>query len=638
MRPGVDFFTYANGGWLKRHPIPAAESSWGIGSEVQLELYAKLQKINKEAMSKPAKMGSDEQKVGDFWRVAMDADKAEKLGLAPVKPALDRIDATTDLQSILDVAFSMERDGMDPFFAYDVSQDEKQSDAMSVHLWQGGLGLPERDFYFNPEAGVAKIRKEYVIYIGQLLKLAGVADPDGSAAKIMAFETSLAKVSRKLEDLREAEQNYHKMPISDVTAKLIPSIQWQSRLASVGLRPKLVIVGQPEFFTGLQTLLSQTPLDTLKAYLKFNEISAAAPYLNAAADAISFHFEHQVLNGQKEPRPRWKRALDSENRSLGFVLGRIYVKDYFPPVTKKRYSDLVEAFREAYSKRIDRLSWMSVATKAQAHLKLDALHKKVGFPDHCKDYSKLEVGTDSYYQNILNASRWRFDDMVSKYGKPVDRTEWDMTPQTYNAYYNASNNEIVLPAASFDIPGITDADLDDAVIYGYAGASTIGHEMTHGFDDEGRKSDLKGNLTNWWTKEDAANFEKRTQVLVDQFNAYQPLPGLHINGKASLGENLADYGGLLIGLDAFKKTEQYKQGKKIDGQTPLQRFFLAYAYSWMQEERTESLRRQLLSDVHAPAKWRVIGPMSNIPAFFEAFNVKPGDPMRRPDRLIVHVW
>jgi putative endopeptidase len=638
VSPGVDFFSYANGGWIKHHPIPASESSWGIGGEVDLDLYGKLRAISEHSAAKTWKAGSDEQKIGDFWKTAMDRNKANRLGLTPIQPELSQIDSIADKDQLVMVALALHRKFVDALFSLDVSQDEKQSDVMAVHLSQGGLGLPERDFYFNKEAGVAKIRDEYVKYISAILTATGSAEADKTATDIMAFETALAKISRNLEDLRDPEKNYNKMATRDFTAKLTPSVKWETWLPALNLNPPKVIVGQPEFFTGLETLLAQTPLETLKAYLRFHFVDGVAPYLDEKMEALNFHFRHQVLSGQKEPRPRWKRTIDTENELIGMVLGRIYVKDNFPPSAKKRYSDLVEAFRKAYSERIDRLTWMSPATKRQAQIKLAGVVKKVGFPDHWKDYSKLKIGTDSYCRNVLSAGEWQFNDMVSKYGKPVDRTEWGMSPQTYNAYYNPSNNEIVLPAAAFLVPGFNDSELDDAVIYGYAGASTIGHEMTHGFDDEGRHSDAEGNLRDWWTAEDAKRFQQRSHVMVEQFNHYEPLPGLHINGAASLGENMADYGGLLIGFDAFKKTLQYKEGKKIAGLTPVQRFYLGYALSWLQEERPELLRRQLLSDVHAPAKYRVIGPISNIPDFFKAFGVKPGQPMRRPDNLLVHVW
>lgn len=635
--PGADFFEYANGAWLKKHPIPPSESGWGIGNAVQEDVYATLRKIDEGAAKAGGATGSDEQKVGDFWATAMDEAKAEKLGVTPLKPTLDRIDAIDSVQSALGLSFELHRMGITTFFNFEIGQDDKNSEEMAVSLSQGGLGLPNRDFYFNPEAGVAKIRTEYVKHIQKVLELSGVSDAAQTATNVMAFETTLAQSSRKLADLRDPEHNYNKMPTDEVEHKLTPSIEWGSRLKAWNLQPATIIVGQPEFFTGLDALLAKTPVKTLRDYIRFHFVHRALPYLNKTADLVDFQF-NQVLRGQKTERPRWKRVLDSENGAIGFILGRIFVKEYFPVSAKKRYSDLVEAFRTAYGERIDRLDWMSPATKGKAHEKLAGLTKKVGFPDKWKDFSGLTVGRSSYFENMMNSWRWRFDDMLSKYGKPVDRTEWGMTPQTYNAYYDPSNNEIVLPAAAFAIPGVRDSELDDAVIYGYAGASTIGHEMTHGFDDEGRQFDAKGNLKEWWTEEDAKKFQERAEVMAKQFDGYEPIPGLHINGHASLGENIADYGGLLLGLDAFKKTDQYKQGKKIAGLTPLQRYFLGYALSWMDQEREQRLRSQLLSDVHAPAKWRVIGPLSNIPEFFEAFGIKPGQPMRRPDNLLVHIW
>ncbi|PWT83121.1 MAG: M13 family peptidase, partial [Acidobacteria bacterium] len=491
VNPGDDFFDYANGAWLKKNPIPASESAWGVGNVVRDELYVQLRSINEAAAQKNGAPGTDEQKIGDFWTTAMDDAKADKLGLMPLKPELDRIDAIANTQDAINEAFAMQPLGVSAFFGFYVAQDEKQSDVMSVHLQQDGLGLPDRDFYFNKEEGVAKIRTEYVSHLKNMLKLIGSDDKAAteSAAKIMEFETSLAKVSRKLEDLRDPQKNYNKMTLAEVKQRHTPSITWEDRLAGWNLHPSYVVVGQPEFFTGVEALLKNTPVPVLKDYLKFHLVSEYAPYLSKDIDAEDFNFYHRVLSGQKEPRPRWKRVLDSENGAMGMVLGRIFVKEYFPESSKKRYSDLVEAIRTAYSERIDRLDWMSDATKAKAHQKLAAVTKKVGYPDKWKDYSALMIGRSSFAENMMAAAHWRFDDMLSKFGKPVDRTEWTMTPQTYNAYYNPSNNEIVLPAAIFEIPGVKDADVDDAVVYGYAGASTIGHEITHGFDDEGRQYD-----------------------------------------------------------------------------------------------------------------------------------------------------
>ena len=637
--PGKDFFDYANGGWLARHPIPASESSWGIGNVVEDQLRVSLRGINEKAAKTDNPPGSDQQKIGDFWTTAMDAAKADKLGVHPLDAELARIDAANNERDVLDIAFGFLPIGVEAFFGADIHQDEKNSGAMAIHLGQGGLGLPERDFYFNPEKGVAHIREEYVAHIGRTLVLLG-RDPQqasDAAAKVMAFETELAKASRKLEDLRDPQKNYNKMTLQDLTAHT-PSIDWNARLAAMDLHPDSVVVGQPEFLAALEKLLKQTPVSVLRDYLRYHLADSYAEYLSQAFDQEHFRFSGQVLNGQKEQRARWKRVLDNEGNAMGMVLGKIFVQEYFPAAAKKRYVALVEAIRTAYGERIARLDWMSAETKAKAQQKLAAVTPKVGYPDKWKDYSALVIGKDSYAQNMMNAARWRFNDAISKYGKPVDRSEWDMTPQTYNAYYNPSNNEIVLPAAIFTVPGVPDAQVDDAVVYGYAAAGTIGHEITHGFDDEGRQFDAAGNLTNWWTADDAKKFQQHAQVMVDEFNAYEPLPGLHINGKASLGENIADYGGLLLGLGAFKKTEQYKKGGKIGGLTPLQRYFLGYAMGWMSQQREEQLRSRLLADVHAPAKWRVLGPLSNIREFYQAFGIKPGQPMWRAEADRVRIW
>ena len=640
VNPGQDFFTYANGGWLKRNPIPNTESAWGIGNVVREQLYLNLRSINEQSAATSAAPGSDQQKIGDFWATAMDTVKAERLGIHPLDGELARIAAIRNANDALDVAFAQNPLQIGSFFNFGVYQDEKKSDLMSVHLSQGGLGLPDRDFYVNPDTGVAHIRDEYVAHIARTLKMLGRDDAGAktAAANVMAFETALAKASRKLEDLRDPVANYNKMTPAQLTSKYTPSIAWSDRLAVFGCGPDSVVVGQPEFFTALQTLVQSTPVPVLQDYLRYQLVTAYAPYLSNAVYAERFSFYNRVLNGQKEPRLRWKRVLDAEGDAMGMVLGRIFVKEYFPPVAKKRYADMVEAIRTSYRDRINQLDWMSDSTKARALQKLATVYPKVGYPDKWKDYSALVVGRNSYAENMMNAARWGFNDMISKFGKPVDRTEWGMTPQTYNAYYNPSNNEIVLPAAIFTVPGVPDSLVDDAVAYGYAAAGTIGHEITHGFDDEGRQFDAAGNLTDWWTSADATKFQQRADVMARQFDAYEPMPGLHINGKASLGENIADYGGVLLGLDAFKKTAQYREGNPIGGLTPVQRYFLGYALGWMTQQRDESLRRGLLSDVHAPAKWRVLGPLANIPDFYAAFGVKPGQPMYRADSLRVQIW
>jgi putative endopeptidase len=640
INPGDDFFSYANGAWLKSHPIPPSEADWGIGMEVRDELYGKLRGISEKAALAKSTVGSDEQKIGDFWNTAMDESKAAQLGLTPIAPELARIASIRTTRGALDEAFALQPLGVDVLFDFEISQDEKQSEIMAVHLSQGGLGLPNRDYYFNSEPGVAKARVAYVLHLARMFQLLGASEPQAkaSAKGVMAFETKLARNSRKLAELRDPQRNYNKMKPAEITRKYTPSIVWTARLKRLQIDAPYVIVGQPEFFRGLQMLLGKTKLSVLRDYLRIHLAESYASFLDEGIDQEHFELYGRVLTGQKEQQPRWKRALAAENRAIGMILGRIFVQEYFPESSKQRYNALVGIMRTSYGERIDRLDWMSDTTKAKAHEKLAALTKKVGYPDQWKDYSALTIGRNSYADNMMRVSRWRFADMLAKFGKPADRSEWEMTPQTYNAYYNPSNNEIVLPAAQFDIPGFVDADIDDAVVYGYTAASTIGHEMTHGFDDEGRQFDATGNLAEWWTQEDAVKFKQRADVMVKQFDAYEPLPGLHINGRASLGENLADYGGLLIAIDAFKNTDQYRKGAKIAGFTPMQRFFLGYALGWIAEDREAKLRQQLLSDVHAPAKWRVNGPLSNIPEFYQAFAVKEGQPMFRPEGERVHVW
>ena len=638
--PGADFFAYANGGWLARNPIPAAESAWGIGRLVNEQLYSSLRAINENAASAAPPPGSELQKIGDFWTTAMDTQHAEALGAHPLDGEFARIDQVQSARDALDVAFALMPLNINVFFDVAVSQDEKNSSAMAIHLSQGGLGLPDRDFYFNPERGVVRSREEYLAHIARTLQLLGRSPEQGQAQarEILKFETALAKSSRKLEDLNDPDKNYHPLTPAFLTEKYTPSIDWKARLAAWNLHPDVVIVGQPEFFAAVEKLLRHTPAPVLRDYMRVHLLDAYATTLSKPFDDEHFRFYGQVLAGKQEQRERWKRVLDAEDEAMGFMPGKIFVHDYFPAAAKKRYADLVETIRAAYHERIAVLPWMSVATKAKAQRKLAAITAKVGYPDKWKDYSTLVIGRDSYCENMKNAARWHFNDEFGKYGKPVDRSEWDMTPQTYNAYYSQNNNEIVLPAAVFTIPGTPDAQVDDAVIYGYVGAGTIGHEITHGFDDSGRKYDAEGNLSDWWTAGDAKAFQERADALARQFDRYEPLAGLHINGKASLGENIGDYGGVLLGLDAFKKTEQYRKGELIGGLTPLQRYFLGYALGWMSEEREETLRSNLLSDVHAPAKWRVLGPLSNIPEFYQAFGIKPGQPMWRPESERVQIW
>ncbi|MDQ2720003.1 MAG: M13 family metallopeptidase [Bacteroidota bacterium] len=637
--PAQDYFSYANGKWIKDNPIPNEESSWGIANLVVNENLQRLRNISEQAAKDNGAKGSASQKIGDFWTAAMDSAKIEQQGTKYLQPYFEKINTITDLPSFVSVVSELDKIGVNALFNDYVAQDDKNSEAMSFKLDQGGLGLPEREYYFNTDSSTTNIRKAYVNHIAKMLVLQGQDSTSSaqSATNILTMETKLAKASRKLADLRDPYANYHKMAIADLN-KLSSSIDWKNLLKNIGVtKIDSVIVGQPEFFKSLNDVLKITSINDWKNYLRYRTLSS---FTNALPDAFvkeTFNFR-KLFTGAKEMKPRWKRAIASEENSMGELLGQLYVKKYFDSTTKKRYSDLVENIRDAYKDRIKNLTWMSDSTKQKALVKLAAMNKKVGYPDKWKDFSAMEISKESYVQNLINANKWWHNYEMNKLGKPIDKTEWDMFPQTYNAYYNPNNNEIVLPAGIFTVPGFKDSQLDDAVVYGYAGASTIGHEITHGFDDQGRLYDEKGNLKNWWSKNDSAEFAKRSHLMVEQFNGYEPLPGTKINGAATLGENIADLGGILLGIDAFKKTEEYKKNVKVDGQTPMQRFFMGYALGWLYSVRDQSLKSQLMTDVHSPAEYRVNGPFSDVDEFYSTYNVKPGKKMYRPDSLRVKIW
>ena len=639
IKPSDDFSGYANNGWVKNNPIPADETAWGIGELVQRELYVKLQKINEDALKKGDKTGTGQQ-IGDFWYSAMDTVSIEKNGIEPLREELTKIADMKTREDVMTQAAHMHTFGANVFFDEGVSQDPKHSDIEAYNMTQGGLGMPNRDYYFNTDERTTKIRNEYPKYIAVIFRLMGIdnTQADAKAAAIVTLETTLAKSSRKLEDLRDPYTNYNKMAVANLR-NMSPGTDWPKYLEQMGVKHvDSVIVGQPEFYKALDKVIATTDMQTLKDYMSFHLVATFAGYLSKPYADANFNFYARIIRGAQEQHPRWRRALDAEEGAIGEELGQLFVKEYFDATAKARYEQVVENVRNAYKARIEKLDWMNDSTKQKAIHKLMAIHKKVGYPDKWKDFSSLKIDRGPYVLNMLRANQWWNNYQMSKLGKPVDRNEWDMTPQTYNAYYNESNNEIVLPAAMMSVPGYRDAELDDALVYGYTAASTVGHEITHGFDDQGRKFDEHGNLCSWWGASDTAQFMKRADVLVQQFNKMVPLDTLHINGKATLGENLADLGGILIGLDAFKQTEAYKKGEKIAGLTPLQRFFLGYSLGWMMEERQERIATQLLTDVHAPAKYRINGPFPNVPEFYEAFGIKPGDKMYIPDSLRVHLW
>jgi putative endopeptidase len=639
VSPGEDFFLYANGGWIKKNPIPGSESAWGVGYMVQEDIYDRLKKINEDAAAKNPAAGSIEQKIADFWKSGMDSAGREKQGLSSLQDQLNEINAIKSINDLVSVAASFHKKGMNVMFRDRVNQDDKNSMAMVYQLSQGGLGMPNRDYYFNTDQRTAGVRKGYMDYLIKTFKQLGndEAVATKNAKSVFDLETRLAKSSRTRTALRDPEKNYNKMDLGKLNS-ISGNINWPDYLKKIGIN-KLdsVIVGQPEFYAALNDEIKKTPLDVWKNYLQFHLIRASSEYLDTTTYNNYFEYE-KLLTESSEPRLRWKRVLDAEGDAMAEALGQLFVKEYFTEKAKKRYSDMVEAVREALKERIQKLSWMSDSTKQKAYEKLARITKKVGYPDKWKDFSSMVIDKGPFIKNVLSAREWWHNYNINKLGKPVDRTEWVMPPQEYNAYYEPSNNEIVLPAGIFAVPGMMDEDLDDAFVYGYAAASTIGHEITHGFDDQGRQYDASGNLKSWWAPKDSAEFVKRAKMIIRQFNEFNPVDTLHINGDATQGENIADLGGLLLGLDAFKKTDAFKKNEKISGLTPLQRYFLGYAYGWLYQTKKAPLARAVMTDVHSPAKERVNGPVVNIPEFYEAFNIKPGDKMYRPDSLRVSIW
>jgi putative endopeptidase len=634
----TDFFQYANGGWFKRNPIPDSERSNGIFRTIQDTINAQVKNIcENSAKNSNAAKGSNEQKIGDFYASGVDTIAVEKAGLTPLAEPLKQVNGITDAQSLMSVIGYLHTLGASPAFAFGVSQDDKISTKYALMFYQGGLGMGNRDYYFNTDKETVAIRSEYIKYIEQLTKLSGSTTASADAAVIMKLETDLAKASRKLEALRDPIKNYNKMSVFQFSAAN-PNIKWEQVLPSLGIaKADSLIVGQPEFFAALNGMVKNYPIESWKKYLKFNLISSNAPYLNSTIANENFHFYATVMGGVKKQKPRWKKVTEQTNNSLGELIGEVYVKEYLPEGSKEKLMEIGKNINTVYADHIKKLDWMSEATKKKALLKLSKIIMKVGYPDKWKDMSSVTIG-NSYCANVMAVDKWKYNYMVSKYGKPVDRTEWSMTPQTYNAYYNPSNNEIVVPACNILVPGFEGRMPDDAVLYGIIGGSVFGHEITHGFDDQGSQYDENGNLNNWWTAEDLAKFSAKTKLIVAQFNKFEALPGKFVNGDATQGENIADLGGVVMGLEAFKKTNQYKSAKKISGLTPSQRYFLGYAYAWMVNIKNESLAQQIMTDVHAPAKYRINGPLANIPEFYETFNIKPGNKMYQPDSLRVVIW
>lgn len=636
---GTDFFRYACGGWNDAHPLTAEYSRYGTFDELFENSQKQLRElIEGLAAQKNNQAGSAAQKIGDLYNMAMDSVTLNKQGAEPVKAMLDKIAGMKDKSEIVPMMTEMAHIGIGTYFRSYVYADPKNSSLNIFQMGQGGINLGEKEYYLDTDSITQNIREQYKLYIGKLFQLAGFSEADAQqkVADVMEIETAIAKVSRSATELRDPEANYHKMSFDELK-KTIAGIDWDAYMKGLGIQaPAELNVEQVEPIQEVARLMNTLPLSKHVSYLEYNLLDAAASCLSDDFVAARFDFYGKVLSGRQVNQPRWKRAVNSVNGMLGELVGEMYVEKYFPAAAKERMVKLVKNLQTALGERIDAQEWMSDSTKIRAHEKLAAFHVKVGYPDKWKDYSKLEIKNDSYWANVCRASEWGFNDMYSRIGKPVDKDEWLMTPQTVNAYYNPSTNEICFPAAILQ-PPFFNMEADDAANYGAIGV-VIGHEMTHGFDDQGRQFDKDGNLTDWWAPGDADRFKERAQVMVDFFNKIEVLPGLQANGELTLGENLADHGGLNVAYLAFQNATKDAPLGVVDGFTPEQRFFLAYATLWAGNIRDEQIRVYTKSDPHSLGKWRVNGALPHIQAWYDAFHITPSDPLYIAPENRVNVW
>lgn len=636
--PANNFFEYANGTWIKNTEIPASQSGWGSFYVVRDNALHNMKTIldSAAALKNPQK-GSVEQQIGDLYKSGMDSATIEEKGIQPLQDNLEHIASIKGSKDVINEVVREYKNGDGTLFRFHVNPDDKNSMVERAHFNQGGLGLPNRDYYFKDDDKSQKIRDAYHDYVAKILQLSGTEESAAAsdADAVIDLETQLAKASKAPVELRDPEANYHLLSVDEFN-EMTPNINWTKVVSDMQLGVDTVQVGQPDFYKQVSDLIDSTPVSVWKDYLRFHMVSGYAQWLSAPFADAHFDFYNRLLSGQKEPQERWKRVSNLVNHTLGDALGQLYVERYFPPSAKEYMVGMVDNLQQTYRDRIQKLDWMSDSTKTKALEKLNAFVKKIGYPDKWEDYSSIDIDSTSLVKNLEHYGQWQYQDMIDKLGKPVDRTEWGMTAPTVNAYYNPSFNEIVFPAGILQPPFYYQG-ADDAVNYGAIGA-VIGHEMTHGFDDQGSQYDKVGNLHNWWTKKDRERFEKRTQQVVEQYNKYTVLDSLHVNGKLTLGENIADIGGLAIAHAAFEKTEEAKSGKKINGMTPEQRFFMAFAQVWRIKNTPERLRYRLNNDPHSPEKYRVIGPTSNMESFYNAWGVEPGDGMYRPDSIRVHIW
>lgn len=634
----TDFYQYVNGGWMKANPIPPAFPSWSLGNILNERNRDLLHEIlEAAAKNTAAKKGSSEQKIGDYYASCMDESKIEADGIKALAPELDRIAKINDPKSLQAVITHLHFTGINALFVDGSNQDFKNSSEITAGVFQGGLGLPDRDYYTKTDDKSKMIREQYLKHVAKMFELMGdePAKAEAAAATIMALETKLAEASLTRVEQRNPEKLYHRMSVAQLS-ELAPNFDWPSFFTGIGLRQKAdVNVGSPEFFKVMNQQLSTVPIADWQTYLKWHLVNNTAGSLSSAFVDEDFNFNRKILQGATENLPRWKRCVAATNAAMGEVVGQVYVQKAFPPSAKARVLDMIKNLKAALRSDISTLSWMGENTRKQALIKLDAIVDKIGYPDKWIDYSTLNVDRTTFVVNRLRATEFAERRDLAKIGKPVDRLEWIIPPQIVNAGYNPQNNEIIFPAGILQSP-LFDPTADDAVNYGGMGA-IIGHELTHGFDDEGRQFDAKGNLADWWTPDDRKAFDERAQCIIDQFNGYEIEKGLNQKGELVVGESIADLGGLTIAYAALQKSMEGKpRPKNIDGFTPEQRFFLAYAHNWATNMRPEYARFLAAQDPHPLAKFRANGPLSNMPEFAEAFQCKAGSPMVRAKRC--QIW
>ena len=636
VKPGDNFAMYVNGTWMKTAKIPADKSSYGAFDMLYDQSQKDVKAIIEEAAKGNSAEGTDEQKIGDYYASFMDRKGRDAKGIAPIQPELKAIDAIASYDDLAAYFGKANRAGVSIPFSVSVMSDFKDPTKHTLITWQGGLGLPEREYYLATDAKMTEIRQKYVAHIEKMFQLTNMPNPAESAAKIMALETALASQQMKKEDTRDIVKLYNVYAVKDLKT-LMPDFNWTAMLKNAGVdREKKLVVTQVDYTKNLNNLIKNTPIDTWKTYLKWGVINGSAGLLTTALDKQNFEFYGKNLYGTESQQEDWKRAVEMVNGGLGEVVGKVYVKKHFSPEAKERMTQMVKNLLKAYAESIKTLDWMSAATKKEALKKVDNFMIKIGYPDKWRDYSALKIVKNDLYGNATRATEFEYNRNLAKLGKPVDRTEWGMNPQTVNAYYNPSLNEIVFPAAILK-PPFFDLNADDAVNYGGIGA-VIGHEIGHGFDDQGSAFDGTGTMKNWWTPQDLAAFKKRTSALVAQYNSFKAFPDLNVNGEFTLGENIGDLGGLSIAIKAYKATLNGKEAPVMDGFTGMQRVFLGWGQVWAEKIREEALRSQIANDPHSPALFRVNGTLRNVPEFYEAFNVKPGDSLYLAPEQRVKIW